>query len=410
MREEFQMIEWVEPPIGDLVEEAVAKGRRRRTAKRFRVGGAGLAVLAVAGLAAVLVVRSTAAPSSAVPGVVTAAAPSPAASSSAPARQVDRVKGTPAGLLELLIENLPEGKTSRYAGVVEYGDVSVQTFLDRGQGPGMIRLHVMTRKAADFTGTWTPLGNGTEYLVFKAPSNCLQDTIVYVHHADDTLLQFDLSNLRPEGLDPDCSRGSRGRRGPTLGCEDRPGPQRTRRRGIPTPAGRAQVSRGDDDFVEYARASAGRLRRTAYLLCRDWELAADLTQTTLVRMFERWQRIARRDNPHAYARQVLYRAFLDHHRSKRSQEMTTADFGDVPGRSEDADLRLTLIDALARIPPRDRAIVVLRYWEDLSVESVAEILDLPTGTVTSQSARSLARLRQLLGQQAGPTPDNSLFA
>ncbi|MGK5678259.1 SigE family RNA polymerase sigma factor [Actinoplanes sp. URMC 104] len=170
------------------------------------------------------------------------------------------------------------------------------------------------------------------------------------------------------------------------------------------------MSRADDEFVEYARASAGQLRRTAYLLCRDWDLAADLTQTTLARMFVHWQRISRRDNPHAYARQVLSRAFLDHHRSKRSQEVVTAEFSDVPAASGDSDLRLTLLDALGRIPPRDRAIVVLRYWEDLSVEAVAEILDLPTGTVTSQSARALARLRHLLGQPAGPAPGNSLFA
>jgi RNA polymerase sigma-70 factor (sigma-E family) len=164
-----------------------------------------------------------------------------------------------------------------------------------------------------------------------------------------------------------------------------------------------QVSGVDDDFVEYARVAAGQLRRTAYLLCRDWDLAADLTQTTLARMFVQWPRITRRDNPHAYARQVLSRAFLDHHRSKRSHEVVTAEFGDVPAAMEDSDLRLTLIDALGRIPPRDRAIVVLRYWEDLSVESVAEILGLSAGTVTSQSARSLARLRQLLGQPAEHT-------
>jgi RNA polymerase sigma-70 factor (sigma-E family) len=170
------------------------------------------------------------------------------------------------------------------------------------------------------------------------------------------------------------------------------------------------MSRADDDFAQYARASAHQLRRTAYLLCRDWDLAADLTQTTLARMFVNWPRINRRDNPHAYARQVLTRAFLDHHRAKRSQEVVTAEFRDAPAAGEDPDLRLTLIDALGRIPPRDRAIVVLRYWEDLSVESVAEILGLPTGTVTSQSARSLARLRRLLGQPAGPAPGNSLFA
>jgi RNA polymerase sigma-70 factor (sigma-E family) len=157
------------------------------------------------------------------------------------------------------------------------------------------------------------------------------------------------------------------------------------------------VSSADDDFVEYARSSGAQLRRTAYLLCRDWDLAADLTQTTLARMFVHWKRISRRDNPHAYARQVLSRAFLDHHRLKRSHEVVTAKFPDAPDAPADPDLRLTLVDALARIPPRDRAIVVLRYWEDLSIESVADILGLPEGTVKSQSARSLAQLRHLLG-------------
>ena len=170
------------------------------------------------------------------------------------------------------------------------------------------------------------------------------------------------------------------------------------------------MSGADDDFAEYARTSAGQLRRTAYLLCHDWDLAADLTQTTLARMFVQWKRITRRDNPHAYARQVLSRAFLDHRRTKRSHEVVTAEFTDVPGTSEDTDLRLTLTDALGRLPPRDRAIVVLRYWDDLSVETVAEILGLPAGTVTSQSARSLARLRHLLGRSTGPAPENSLFA
>ena len=194
MREEFQTIEWAEPPIGDLVGEAVARGRRMRSAKRLRVGGAGLAVLVVTGLAAGLVVRGTAAPAPAPAGVV-AAAPSPSASSSAPvAKDTNRVKATPPGILKLLLENLPDGKTSQYAGDVEYGDVSVQAFLDRGQGRGMIRLHVMTRKASAFKGTWIPLGNGVEYQVIHVPGNCVQHTVVSVHHADDTLLQFDLSN------------------------------------------------------------------------------------------------------------------------------------------------------------------------------------------------------------------------
>lgn len=194
MREEFQTIEWAEPPIGDLVGEAVATGRRMRTAKRLRAGGAGLAVLVVTGLAAIPIVRSTGAPAPAAPAVVIAAAPSTAVRSSAPT--APRVKATPAGMLELLLQNLPKGKTSHYVGITDDGDVSVQTFLDRGDRPGMIRLHVMTRTESDFTGlgTWISLGNGTKYLTNSVPGNCYQHTIVWVHHPDNTLLQFDLAN------------------------------------------------------------------------------------------------------------------------------------------------------------------------------------------------------------------------
>jgi hypothetical protein len=198
MREEFRTIEWAEPPIGDLVDQAVAKGHRMRTAKRLRVGGAGVAVFVVAGLAAIPIVRNTGAPAPTATAAVVPAAPSAAASSTPPstAATAHRVKATPAGMLELLLQNLPKGKTSHYAGITEDGDVSVQTFLDRGNGPGMIRLHVMTRKESDFTGlgAWISLGDGVKYLTKSVPGNCLQHTIVWVHHPDNTLLQFDLAN------------------------------------------------------------------------------------------------------------------------------------------------------------------------------------------------------------------------
>jgi RNA polymerase sigma-70 factor (sigma-E family) len=159
----------------------------------------------------------------------------------------------------------------------------------------------------------------------------------------------------------------------------------------------------DDDFVEYARFAGPRLRRTAYLLCRDWELAQDLTQNTMAKMYVHWRRITRRENPHAYAKKVLMRVYFDHVRLRGSHESVVAQIPDTASRDSDTDLRLTLIDALARLPDRDRAIVVLRYWEDLSVETVADILGLPAGTVKSQSARTLCRLRALLGAGAMAT-------
>ncbi|AGL19753.1 hypothetical protein [Actinoplanes sp. N902-109] len=197
MREEFRAVELDEPPIGGLVEGALAKGRRMRTRRRLTVGGAGLAVLVAAGLGTGVVVSNAGGPQpTAVVAAAPAASPTAANPAAGPSGAVPgkRVKGTPAGLLHLLVQNLPAGKTSNYAGFVEYGDVTVQTYLDRGQGPGMIRLNVMTRKASDFKGTWIPLGNGVEYMVKKVPSNCVQHTIVWVHHADDTLLQFNLAN------------------------------------------------------------------------------------------------------------------------------------------------------------------------------------------------------------------------
>jgi len=155
-----------------------------------------------------------------------------------------------------------------------------------------------------------------------------------------------------------------------------------------------------DDFVEYARVAAPQLRRTAYLLCRDWDLAQDFTQTTLAKMYVHWERIVQRDNPHAYAKKVLLRAVVDHQRLRSSSETVVAELPETAVPGADTDLRITLIDALARIPYRDRAIVILRYWEDQSVEATADLLGVPAGTVKSQAARTLTRLRTMLGVDA----------
>jgi RNA polymerase sigma-70 factor (sigma-E family) len=153
----------------------------------------------------------------------------------------------------------------------------------------------------------------------------------------------------------------------------------------------------DREFVEFARAQATGLRRTAYLLCHDWHLAQDLTQIALAKMYVAWNRLDTLANPGAYARKTLLRAFLDHQR-KRSSRETALEL--APETTVDAgpELRLTLLDALAELPPRDRAIVVLRYWEDHSIDTVAALLGVSVSVVKSQSMRSLARLRELLGE------------
>ncbi|MFY1635327.1 SigE family RNA polymerase sigma factor [Solwaraspora sp. WMMB335] len=160
-----------------------------------------------------------------------------------------------------------------------------------------------------------------------------------------------------------------------------------------------ELAAPDDEFVTFATTAAPRLRRTAYLMCRDWHLAQDFTQTTLTKMYVVWKRISRADNIEAYSRKVLLRVVLDHRRRLSGQELVMAGPPDGTDRAEPgrSDLRLTMIDALGCLPPRDRAIVVLRYWEDQSVETVAEVLGVSVSVVKTQSRRSLARLRQLLG-------------
>jgi RNA polymerase sigma-70 factor (sigma-E family) len=152
----------------------------------------------------------------------------------------------------------------------------------------------------------------------------------------------------------------------------------------------------DEEFAEFAEAAAERLRTTAYMMCRDWHLAQDLTQTALTRLYLGWRQARQADNLTAYAQKILLRAYLDHRRRRSSSETVVEVIHDTTGHQDQPDLRLTMLDALGRLNPRDRAIVILRYFEDYSVEQVAEVLDVPVGVVKSQTRRSLARLRSEL--------------
>lgn len=153
----------------------------------------------------------------------------------------------------------------------------------------------------------------------------------------------------------------------------------------------------DEQFAEFAHAHAERLRTTAFMLCRDWHLAQDLTQNALTKLFLSWRRAVQADNLVAYAQKILFRVYLDHRRLRSSTESTPGVLQE-PAYRESPELRLTMLDALARLPERDRAIVILRYFEDYSVERVADLLDLPASVVKTQTRRSLAKLRELLAE------------
>jgi RNA polymerase sigma-70 factor (sigma-E family) len=154
-----------------------------------------------------------------------------------------------------------------------------------------------------------------------------------------------------------------------------------------------------DEYAQFAAARAGHLYRSACLLTAgDTHLAEDLVQETLGRLYVRWGRVSRVENPAGYAQTVLTRTFLAHRRRRSSGERAVDVLPETPAAAPDTPLRLTLIDALARLSPKDRAVVVLRYWEDRSVEETAGTLHTTSSAVRTRSSRALARLRALLGE------------
>ncbi|MEU9202223.1 SigE family RNA polymerase sigma factor [Streptomyces sp. NPDC048332] len=159
------------------------------------------------------------------------------------------------------------------------------------------------------------------------------------------------------------------------------------------PAGHRPDATG---FEEFARASQRRLYRTAYLLCGDADAARDLTQTTLAKLFQHWRRASAADHPDAYARTVLTRTYIAERRRRLRDFLAHTPIA-APAPEVGPELTLTLLAALAELPARARAMVVLRYWEDLSLETVAELLRCSPSTVKSQCSRSLTTLRSRLG-------------
>lgn len=148
----------------------------------------------------------------------------------------------------------------------------------------------------------------------------------------------------------------------------------------------------------------GPLYRSACLLTGgDTHLAEDLVQETLGRMYVVWGgRRAKLGNPAAYAQTVLVRAFLSHQRRRSATERPTAEPPEPPPVADprdDATLRLTLLTALQRLSPQDRAVLVLRYWEDRSIDETATVLGASAGAIRTRSSRALDRLRAELGDE-----------
>ncbi|WP_245956639.1 SigE family RNA polymerase sigma factor [Nonomuraea fuscirosea] len=154
--------------------------------------------------------------------------------------------------------------------------------------------------------------------------------------------------------------------------------------------------------MAFVEARSPRLLRTAYLLCRDWTQAEDLLQTALVRVWRAWGRVG--EHPDAYVSRVLVNTHLSWRRRLWRRELPT----DAPPETVVPDDEIGMTDeravlwaALGRLPPRQRAVLVLRYFEDLPESVVAEILNCSIGTVKSQSSKALAKLR--IDPEVAPT-------
>ncbi len=161
--------------------------------------------------------------------------------------------------------------------------------------------------------------------------------------------------------------------------------------------------RRDEEFTHYVSAHLASFRRLAYLLCQDWHRADDLVQAAITRLYVQWGRASAVDHTDAYAKTILVREFLREQRSGWARRVTLdAATPDRPAFTPDRDSALDVRTALAALPARQRATLVLRFYCDLSVEQAAELLGCSAGTVKSQTAKGIAALRARLGPSFWP--------
>lgn len=147
------------------------------------------------------------------------------------------------------------------------------------------------------------------------------------------------------------------------------------------------------EFEDFVRSTAGLFHRAALLLCGEHHGAEDLLQTTYAKLYASWPRVRATDNPVGYARKVLTHTFLSQRRLRRSGELPVADTPDSAWHDGEPSSRLDLLAALRRLPPKDRAVLVLRYWMDLDTASTAVQLGISESAVRQRASRALRRLR-----------------
>jgi RNA polymerase sigma-70 factor (sigma-E family) len=152
-----------------------------------------------------------------------------------------------------------------------------------------------------------------------------------------------------------------------------------------------------EGFAQFVAARQRALQRSAWLLTGDWALAEDLVQTALARSWPRWEGIRRRDDPEVYVRRAMVNTWAGWRRRRWRAEHPSGAVPDGPAAGDlaaEAAVRMTVHGALGTLTDRQRAVLVLRVFDDLSEAQVAQVLGCAVGTVKSTAARALARLRQ----------------
>jgi len=156
-------------------------------------------------------------------------------------------------------------------------------------------------------------------------------------------------------------------------------------------------ARDEEAFKDYVTAQQNEWLRTACLLCGDWHRAEDLVATTVVKLYASWRKLQHVDHPDAYVRRMLVRVYIDEKRRPWRREHPTDTVPEVVVNTTDTVVHRTdLRRLLERMPARQRAVLVLRYYEDLSVEQTAEVLGCSKGAVKTLTVRAVESIRKLL--------------
>ncbi len=153
----------------------------------------------------------------------------------------------------------------------------------------------------------------------------------------------------------------------------------------------------DAEFMAFVRDRSLALRRTAYLLCGDWSSGDDLVQESLAKVYVAWPRIGAQQAAFSYTRTTMLRTYLNEKRKWR-REVIFEDVPEHPTDDRDTALTVTLSGLLRELPSKQRAVLVLRFYQDLSVPQIAQELGIPEGTVKSQISRGLATMRVQLSE------------